>query len=170
MALVSLQDITLAFGGPLIFDQLTLNIESGERIALLGRNGAGKTTLMKVISRAQSVSSGEIIYQKGIQVAFLQQEVPLDIKGSVFDVVLSGLGPRAKLLGEYHALTQRLEQDTSPDCLRKLDSLQTELDHTGAWDLKNQIDHIISVRRGFEEGISVESISDKENLQILPLL
>ena len=166
MALVSLQEITLAFGGPLLFDQLTLNIESGERIALLGRNGAGKTTLMKVITREQSVSAGEIIYQKGIQVAFLPQEIPLNIQGSVFDVVLSGLGMRAKLLGEYHDLTQRLEQEPSPECLRRLDILQTELDHTGSWDIKNQIDHIITRMKLDPESL-FENLSGGQKRRVL---
>ena len=47
MALISLHEISVAFGGPLLFDELTLNLEAGERVALLGRNGTGKTTLMR---------------------------------------------------------------------------------------------------------------------------
>ena len=166
MALISLKEISLAFGGPLVFDQLTLNIEPGERIALLGRNGEGKTTLMKVIAREQSVSCGEVIHQKGIQVAFLQQEVPLDIRGPVFEVVLSGLGSRAKLLGEYHALTQNLEQNPSPETLRKLDLLQSELDHTGSWDIKNKIDHIIT-RMKLDPSDLFENLSGGQKRRVL---
>ncbi|MEI6862790.1 MAG: ATP-binding cassette domain-containing protein [Candidatus Omnitrophota bacterium] len=113
MPLVSLQEITLAFGGPRIFDRLSLQVEPGERIALLGRNGAGKTTLLKVMAKQQSVDEGIVFVQNGIAVAYLPQEVPLDIKGSVFDIILSGLGQRAKLLSDYHHLAHLLQTDKS---------------------------------------------------------
>jgi ATP-binding cassette subfamily F protein uup len=144
MALISLQEITLAFGGPLIFDQLSLQLEPGERIALLGRNGAGKTTLMKVMAGQLKIDEGDIVYQKGIQVAHLPQEVPLGIKGNVFDIVLSGLGQRAHLLSRYHHLSHRLQTENTPELLRQLDSLQSELDHTGGWDINNQVEYIIT--------------------------
>ncbi len=92
MALISLQGISVAFGGPLLLDQLSLQVEPGERIALLGRNGVGKTTLMKVMAGQVSIDEGEIIFQKGIHVTHLPQEVPNDLKGLVFDIVFSGLG------------------------------------------------------------------------------
>ena len=60
MALISIQEISLALGGPLLFDTISLQVESGERIALLGRNGVGKTTLMKVMTKQIGVDSGEI--------------------------------------------------------------------------------------------------------------
>ena len=64
MALVSLQEVTLAFGGPLLFDRMNLHVESGERVAMLGRNGVGKTTLMKVMTGELKVDSGRVVYQK----------------------------------------------------------------------------------------------------------
>ncbi len=144
MALISLQEIKLAFGGPIIFDELSLQVEPGERIALLGRNGAGKTTLMKVMAGQMPVDGGKIIFQKGINVAHLPQEVPADIKGTVFDIVLSGLGQRANLLSEYHHLSHRLQTEHTAELMRQLDTLQSELDRTGGWDISNQVDYIIS--------------------------
>ncbi|MEI8175302.1 MAG: ATP-binding cassette domain-containing protein [Candidatus Omnitrophota bacterium] len=144
MALISLQEITLAFGGPRIFDHLNLQLETGERIALLGRNGTGKTTLMKVMALRQSVDTGNVIVQKGIQVGHLPQEVDADISGTVFDVVLSGLGARAELLSRYHHLAHRMQTGHAPELMRELGELQEKLDHTGGWDLDYQVEEVIT--------------------------
>lgn len=144
MALISLQEINLAFSGPLIFDCLNLQLETGERIALLGRNGAGKTTLMKVMTGQQKVDSGNVITQKGIVVAHLPQEVPTDIMGTVFDVVLSGLGKRGELLSQHQHLTHRLQTEHTPQLLKQLDVLQDKLNHTDSWDMNSQVEEVIS--------------------------
>jgi len=166
MALISLQEISLSFGGPLIFDKLSLQVEPGERIALLGRNGAGKTTLMKVLAGLQPVSDGNVVCSSGIQVAHLPQEVPLDIKGNVFDIVLSGLGRRAELLSEYHRLSHRLQSENTPGLLRQLDELQSELDRTSAWDLNNQVEYIIS-RMKLSGESDFESLSGGQKRRVL---
>jgi len=144
MALISLQEISVAFGGPLLFDKLSLQVEPGERIALLGRNGVGKTTLMKVMASQVSIDEGEIVFQKGVQVTHLPQEAPHDIKGIVFDIVFSGLGPRAKLLSDYHHLVHRLYTGHTPELMRQLDILQSELDQSGGWDVDAEVELVLS--------------------------
>lgn len=143
MALISLQEITFAFSGPIIFDKLNLQVEQGERIALLGRNGAGKTTLMKVLADQLKIQNGFVVFQKGIQVAYLPQEVSSDIKGSVFDIVLSGLGKFGKLLGDYHHITTRLQTEHTSELMRQLDTLQSLLDHTNGWNVNDQVEDVI---------------------------
>lgn len=144
MALISLQEISLKFSGPQIFDCINLQLEISERIALLGRNGAGKTTLMKVLNGELPVDDGNVIVQKGIQVAYLPQEVPVNISGTVFDVVLSGLGSRGELISQHHHLTHRLQTEHTSALLRQLDVLQDKLNHTDSWDVNNQVNEAIT--------------------------
>ncbi len=166
MALISLQEISLKFSGPLVFDRLSLQLEPGERVALLGRNGAGKTTLMKVMTGELAVDGGEVVCQKGIQVTHLPQEVPVDMAGSVFDIVLSGLGERAGLLTRYHQLTHRLHTEHTQELLKQLDALQAELDHTGSWDVNNQAEEVIT-RMKLDADSDFKSLSGGQKRRVL---
>jgi len=144
MALISIQDVSLTLGGQRMFDNISLQVAAGERVALLGRNGVGKTTLMKVVAHQIRVDSGEISYQKGIRVTHLPQEVPADMTGNVFDIVLSGLPERVKLLSDLHHLNQRLQTEDTPQLMAQLDRLQTEMNRTHGWETQRQIEDVLS--------------------------
>ena len=90
MALFSLKNIDLGFGGPLLLDQVNLQIEIGERVGLLGRNGAGKSSLLKLINGDLDSQSGQIARLQNLKTAYLPQEVPADLSGAVFSIVNSG--------------------------------------------------------------------------------
>lgn len=95
MALLSLQNASMRFGGEPLLDDVTLNIEKGERICLVGRNGCGKTTLLKILAGEIEPDSGERFVQNGVRIAWLPQEVPHDIAGTVRSVVEGGLPENA---------------------------------------------------------------------------
>jgi ABC transport system ATP-binding/permease protein len=95
MAILSLLDVNLAFGGPSILEKANLQIDPGERVCLVGRNGAGKSTLMKVITGEIQPDKGDIFRPDGAYYTWLPQEVPTDIKGSVLEIVTSGLRTNA---------------------------------------------------------------------------
>ncbi len=101
MALISLQDASLGFGGPRLFDEINLQIEQGEWVGLLGRNGMGKSTLLKLVNGDISPLSGTIARQQNLRVAYLPQEVPAGVEGKVFDIVASGLDSPKKT-DEHH--------------------------------------------------------------------
>jgi ABC transport system ATP-binding/permease protein len=90
MALVSLQDVNVSFGGPPLLEHVDLQVEKGERVALIGRNGEGKTTLLRLIGGELAPDSGRITLQKGTSVAGLAQDLPHGLTGSVREVVAAG--------------------------------------------------------------------------------
>ena len=83
MALLGLNEVSIAFAGPPLLDSVGLQIDDGERIGLLGRNGAGKSTLLRILEGTLAPDSGEVVRQPGLRVASLQQDVPLDLGGPV---------------------------------------------------------------------------------------
>ncbi len=87
MALVSLLDVSLSFGGAPLLDRVNLQIDRGERVCLVGRNGAGKSTLMKVISGELKPDVGQVFRQQGAVFSVLRQEVPVGLAGTVQSVV-----------------------------------------------------------------------------------
>ncbi|MGH7884183.1 MAG: ATP-binding cassette domain-containing protein [Thermodesulfobacteriota bacterium] len=144
MALVSLQEISLAFSGKILFNKISVQLEAGERIALIGRNGVGKTTLMKVISESTGVDSGKVVLQRNTKVAHLSQEIPKDISGKIFDIVLSGLGEQSKLLSDYYKINKKLGKEQTPALLSQLDNIQTQLNRTDGWKLDNTVKQVLT--------------------------
>jgi ATP-binding cassette subfamily F protein uup len=94
--LVRLNGVTIRYLGPSLLDDVTCQIESSQRIGLLGRNGSGKTTLMRMMAGDVRPDSGECVTMPGVKVAMLQQEVPRGLAGSIHSVVLHGL-PESEL-------------------------------------------------------------------------
>ena len=98
--LLSLKDVTLAFGGPPVLDKVSLSINKGLRAALTGRNGEGKSTLMKVIAGELEPDSGEIVRAQHLKTFYVSQEVPRDREGDDAFNALFGGRRRRKILEE----------------------------------------------------------------------
>ena len=90
MALLSLQDVNIGFGRPLLIERANLQIERGEKVCLLGRNGTGKSTSLKLINGDLLPDSCEIVRQKGMHTAYLSQGIPKELHGTVFNIVSDG--------------------------------------------------------------------------------
>ncbi len=91
MPILSAQNILLRFGGPPLLDNVSFDIEAGDRICLVGRNGEGKSTLLKILTGEMEANSGDIVKKAGLKVARMIQEIPAHIEGTVRDVVMSGI-------------------------------------------------------------------------------
>jgi len=91
MALISFQEVRIGFGGHPLLDDVSFQIERSERVGLLGRNGMGKSTLLKMLNGDVEPHDGVIARQQNVRAAYLPQEVPQDLHGSIADIIASGL-------------------------------------------------------------------------------
>lgn len=139
MPLISLNGVDYGVGGPLLLDRVELAIEPGERIALIGRNGAGKSTLLRLLAGELVPDDGDIRRESGRRVARLEQEVPADAGGSVFDVVAAGLGEVGTLLAEYHHLIHADTVDTEA-----LAEVQGRIEAVHGWSLDRRVEETLT--------------------------
>ncbi|WP_265658741.1 ATP-binding cassette domain-containing protein [Francisella philomiragia] len=138
MQLISLKNVSLNFGTQIVLDKVNLEVTKGQRICLIGRNGTGKSSLLKIIEGNVIPDGGEVIVHNNAIVASMIQEVPSDIKGSIAEVILQGLGE----LGEHLiAYQQTLMSDPESNELEKLHSY---IDENHGWSYLNDVEVLAS--------------------------
>lgn len=146
MALLSLTQVSLAYGLHPLLDKVDLHIDSGERLCLVGRNGTGKSTLFRVISGVAQPDDGEVWRHDTLRVSHLEQEVPSNNSDTVYQTVASGLGELGQLLGDYHQLSAQLGNDSGNDdaALARLAELQQRIETVDGWSADNRIVTVLS--------------------------
>ncbi len=87
MALLSLKDVSLSFGGQPLLDHVEFHIERGDRVCLLGANGAGKSSMLRILAGETAPDEGQVIRSPGLRVTRLPQQVPSHLQGRTMDIV-----------------------------------------------------------------------------------
>lgn len=143
MPLITFDEISLEFGDQKILNNVSMTLEPGERVCLIGRNGAGKSTLINIINNKIEADSGEIVRQSHLRVSQLEQSLPETRDVSVKEYVAEGLEHLQILLKEYEALSHKDIED-SPQLLREIEDLQHQIEAEGGWNIDQRVDTIIS--------------------------
>lgn len=143
MPLLSLNQVSLAYGHHPLLENVELKVDKGERICLVGRNGTGKSTLFRVITGQAEPDDGEVWRQAGLRVSYLQQEVPPDSRQTIFEVVASGLGEIGQLLTQYHQAISQIDH-TTDDSLHALSNLQQRIEVVDGWNINQKVEMALS--------------------------
>jgi len=147
MAVVSLRDIQINFTGTILLDGISMQIEPGERVCLLGRNGEGKSTVLSIIEGTLKPDRGSVDYARGSRVAMLPQEVPQDLDGLVYDIAAQGLGAVGKHLTAYHEASRALSEASDSNqekIVAQLERAQHALEDAGGWPHHQTIETVLS--------------------------
>ena len=143
MPLITFDEISLEFGDQKILNNVSMALEPGERVCLIGRNGAGKSTLINIINNKVEPDSGEIVRQSHLRVSQLEQSLPETRDISVKDYVAEGLEHLQLLLKEYEILSHK-DIENNPQLLREIEDLQHQIEAEGGWNIDQRVDTIIS--------------------------
>ena len=144
MAFINVQGISLSFTGITVLDTVSLNIERGEKVGLVGRNGSGKSTILKLLNGNVKPDSGLISIQKGIHSAYLSQEVPHELPGTVLDVITTGTREYIEKVGSISSSNPNLLREDILPTYEEFQHIHQELDLEGIWYKREQVSKNIS--------------------------
>ena len=135
MNILSVENASFAVGHVALLDKTSFQLDSGEKIGLIGRNGAGKSSFLKILAGVQKLDDGQIIVQNNLKIVYVPQESFFDKEATVFDTVAEGLGEIRNLLGRYHRVSYDLEHNSDDVLLKELNELQLEIEAKDGWKL-----------------------------------
>jgi len=158
VALLTLHNAELAFGGGALLNKSNMVIEPNERVCLVGRNGAGKSTLLKVLDGRIQLDDGSLLINNDVKVARLEQDPPTANTMSAYEFVASGMETAGKVLSQYHEQLHVIAEDCSEKALNKLQKLQEQVDQLDAWQLDSKINQILD-RLGIDPDITLDQLS-----------
>lgn len=165
--LIAAENLGHAYHDEWLFKNLTLGIQTGQRVALVGINGAGKSTLLKLLAERFSPLEGKIVKNKFVKIGFLDQEPSFPDGYSISDFIFSLDNKQQQLIKEY----EELIEDPNPD-EKTLNRLYEELSEHNAWEYEHEIKTILS-RMGIthlQQQISTLSGGQKKRLALAKLL
>ncbi|NJO14466.1 MAG: ATP-binding cassette domain-containing protein [Thioploca sp.] len=144
MTLISLNNVSIAFGHVALLDKVALRLERGERVCLIGRNGEGKSTLLTIISGEINPDQGQIERQPHCKIARLSQHPELNSHDTIFQAVAGCLGEVGNQVQEYHDLAQCLAQNHDEPLLKQLEQVQHRLEANDGWRLEQRVETVLS--------------------------
>jgi ATP-binding cassette subfamily F protein 3 len=148
MPLLSLSHVTMHFGGPILLDDVTLAVERGEKIGVVGRNGAGKSTLLKLMAGEHDSVAGSVLRQRGVRVAYQAQELVCEpgatIWGEMRRVYHHDFDRAARLAEIEQGLAEPLDEDAKERLLAEYERLQREHHASGGYDAERRIATVLS--------------------------
>ena len=165
MHILSIESVSKNYGLDPLFENVSLGLDSEDRVGVVGANGSGKTTLLRLVARQLAPDTGRIIFAGGISVGYLPQNPPFDSSQTVLEAVFAASDARMKLLLDYEQACQELggtgedergRQD-GPDVpdnqpaitrlMNRVSELAHELEVSGAWELETNARTVLSKLR-----------------------
>ena len=168
MNYLSLENITKTYGEKVLFDNLSLQVTKGQKIALIAKNGTGKSTLLRVVGGKEGVEgeNAKVWMHKGIRSSFLEQEPEFSDGHNLIEAILDSPDPQLSAVQKYRlALLHPLEEESLQIALQELDTLK-------AWDMEAKVEEILFRLNltDFEKPVNLLSGGQKKRVALARIL
>ncbi|MEM8848130.1 MAG: ABC-F family ATP-binding cassette domain-containing protein, partial [Bacteroidota bacterium] len=110
--MLNVHNLSVAFGGEYLFEEIAFRLNAGDRVGLIGKNGAGKSTLLRLLSKEQEADTGSIAIEKGTQIGFLKQDIDFEQGRTVLDEAYQAFKEIKSLELELEHINQQLAERT----------------------------------------------------------
>ena len=137
MNLLSVENISKAFGERIILENISFGINKDQKIAFIAKNGTGKTTLLNIIAGKDQPDSGQVVFRKGIHIGFLSQNPSFNEELTVEETIFATDNPILRLIQEYEHALQHPENEMAYQKAFEL------MERHNAWDFETQYKQIL---------------------------
>jgi ATP-binding cassette subfamily F protein uup len=154
MHILSIESLGKNYGLKPLFENVSLGLDSQDRIGVVGANGSGKTTLLRLIAGAEQPDTGRVVFAEGVSLGYLPQNPPFEPQQTVLDAVFAASDAATELLLDYERACQMLASSNGgadePRLLQRVSELAHKLEATGAWELETNARMVLS-RLGIQD-------------------
>ncbi|OPJ57365.1 ABC-F family ATP-binding cassette domain-containing protein [Clostridium oryzae] len=138
MNILNGENISKSYSERILFDKITLGINEGEKIGLIGVNGTGKSTLLKVLSGIEVPDEGKITVNNSVNISYLAQSPEFDNDSTVLEYIFKGESEVMRIVREYEkAIEAAVDND-------EIIRLSRKMDEFNAWSLESQVKSVLS--------------------------
>jgi ATP-binding cassette subfamily F protein uup len=169
MNIISLEDVSKSYGVKPLFEGLTLGLDEGERVGLIGSNGSGKSTLLRIVAGQERPDTGRAIIAGNREVAYLPQNPPFDPDQSVLDVVFAASDETMRLLRDYEMACQDLSLRGGDEqrLLDRVAKLAQRLESAGAWGMETNAKAVLTQLGINDTGARMGALSGGQRKRVM---
>ena len=162
---LQVENLTKSFGADVLFQNISLGVDEGEKIGLIAKNGTGKSTLLSILAGVDSQDSGTVIYRNNLRVGYLPQTPSFDGSKTVIDACLHGDDKMSQAVRQY-------EEALAGDDAEAVTAAIQAMDNASAWDYEDRFKQVLSMLKinDFNQPVSTLSGGQIKRVALAQLL
>lgn len=166
MNYLSVQNLGKSYGIQTLFKGLSFGVDQGQKVALVARNGTGKTTILRALAGVEPADTGEVVYRKGIQIGYLEQDSDFGNAKTVFEAIYESENPMLLAIRAYEAAL------LNTDDTKAFQTAFDQMDRMEAWDYEVKVKTILSKLKleDVQQEVSVLSGGQRKRLSLAKIL